>query len=683
MTLRCTACRQEAPDEPAVGDVCPHCRRLLCAPSLTRYVDVELIGRGGMGAVYRARDEALGTTVAIKVVRVQGASSGMFERFQREARLAARIAHPGVVRVYATDSGEGRLFLVMEHVEGATLRAKIQQGSLDVPWCIDKAVQLCDVLHAAHTAGIVHRDIKPENVLIDTTGRVRVLDFGVSRLTESEERLTRTGEILGTPEYLAPEQILDEPEAVDARTDVYATGVVLYEMLTGVSPFAGANLFQVLKYVESRVPAPPSSLRGDLPEGLDDVVMAALAKDKRERPSDSLSLARSLRSFGAGSGGVRSARGRALAGLFAVLGFLLGLFWNSAVGTSAEPVRPEQQREPTPAETLRSLLAAPEAMMRWQLEDAIRAIPRSASPEDAYQRGLARKYCGQLVAARRDFEAARFASVAGAEDQLAALWHYENTFVATLVGRGRWFVRARLPAGESEWQKAMAQLADGDAAGAFAKLEAWGGTAALANDRRALLALSAKLSKNTDRAARLVAEPSDYTPLAVVRAWVLGDDDELREAIGRIDRQAAARYLLEAAVAARDADIPRLRATSELALVAGAEREATMLYAGSRIDLVLAAGSNASLAADEASRLLSVLGKRRMPEYPGLSSVRFVLSLFARNQEVAKTSLDGLPESFVPAVRDAVAGNTALKTALTNYAELSELAKQKGVSNAP
>ena len=296
--MRCAACERTL-DQSFTGDVCPHCDRFVQPTRLGSFARLELIRRGGMGAVYRGEHPELGTPVAIKLMHASAGVEGMVERFERETKVTARIAHPGVVRVYDSDCREGRLYLVMEFVDGQTLRERFcgTDGSALPPIAtlLDLCCELLDCLHAAHEVGVVHRDVKPENVMLDATGRVRVLDFGISRLLDADAQLTRTGEILGTPEYLAPEQILDVAEAVDPRTDVHAVGVVLYELLTGRSPFAGDNLFAVLKHVESRVPPAASTLRTEIPPELDHCLAAALAKDPAERPQSAAAFARRLR----------------------------------------------------------------------------------------------------------------------------------------------------------------------------------------------------------------------------------------------------------------------------------------------------------------------------------------------------------------------------------------------------
>src|SRR5262249_38213845 len=196
-------------------------------------------------------------------------------------------------------------------VDGRSLRSRLRDGELPVAEAVRIAAAAADVLGAAHGRGVVHRDVKPENVMLCRDGRVRVLDFGIARALQDQEPLTRTGEILGTPEYMAPEQLLESGDAVDARADVHALAVLSYELLTGRSPFAGSSLFQALKLVESLTPAAPSSLRPSVPAALDAAVLRGLAKTPAERFGDAREFAAALRAAlpgnGAGAEGGRRA----------------------------------------------------------------------------------------------------------------------------------------------------------------------------------------------------------------------------------------------------------------------------------------------------------------------------------------------------------------------------------------
>jgi hypothetical protein len=299
MQIRCTTCTRTIAIAPT-GELppqCPHCTGACLPAQLGPFVPVRLIATGGMGEVYLARHVELGTEVAIKLLPAMPleAAAAVRERFAREARLTARVQHPGVVKVLASDVAGDRPYLVLELVCGETLRQRLARGPMTIPEAARAAAATADVLAAAHAEGVLHRDIKPDNVMLAQDGSVRVLDFGIARAISDDAPLTRTGEILGTPEYMAPEQLLDGPEATDARTDVHALGVLLYELLTQRSPFHGANLFQALKLVESFVPPAPSSLRQLVPTALDEVVLRALQKRPKDRTPTAFEFANAVR----------------------------------------------------------------------------------------------------------------------------------------------------------------------------------------------------------------------------------------------------------------------------------------------------------------------------------------------------------------------------------------------------
>ncbi len=265
-----------------------------------RYLVTSLIGSGGMGAVYRAEHIQLQKPVALKVLNADMAQHREAAlRFEREAMVSARIMHPHVVS--ANDSGrlpDGSLYLVLEFVQGRSLRQLIEQeGRLPVPRAAAIAGQIAEALAAAHAADIVHRDLKPGNVMLlareSNAEFVKVLDFGLARVLgqpSSGEALTRTGAVFGTPEYMAPEQA--RGEVVDHRADLYALGVILYELLAGKPPFQAPELVAVLiKHLqEAPPPLPP-----DIPEPLARYVMSLLEKQPSQRPSDALSVVKALR----------------------------------------------------------------------------------------------------------------------------------------------------------------------------------------------------------------------------------------------------------------------------------------------------------------------------------------------------------------------------------------------------
>ncbi|HEY0950403.1 protein kinase domain-containing protein, partial [Nocardioides sp.] len=249
------------------------------------------IARGGMASVYDATDVRLDRTVAIKIMHPGlGDDAEFAARFVREARSAARLSHPNVVSVYDQGDDHGTVFLAMELVEGITLRDVIRK---EAPLPPARALALIEpvlsALAAAHRAGIIHRDVKPENVLIAADGRVKVADFGLARAVSADTQHTATGGVLiGTVSYLAPELVVDG--RADARADVYAAGVVLFELLTGSKPHEGETPIQVAyKHVHEDVPA-PSTLEPTLPAYVDALVARATARDRGLRPADAAVL---------------------------------------------------------------------------------------------------------------------------------------------------------------------------------------------------------------------------------------------------------------------------------------------------------------------------------------------------------------------------------------------------------
>src|ERR1700727_1659134 len=260
------------------------------------------IGRGGMSTVYRAFDTVLERPVAIKLMHREIASdSDQLERFRREARSVARLSHPHVVTVIdageepspesalgAADAGVGTPFIVLEYVEGETLKALIRrEGPLEIPRAIAYAIELTRALGAAHERLIVHRDVKPQNVLIGVEGSAKITDFGIAR-TLTEEGLTMDGRVLGTTDYVSPEQALGQ--SVTGQSDLYSLGVVLYEMLTGTVPFTGERPVAVaMKHVREDVPDVQLA-RGEVSAATAAVVDRATAKDLSLRYPDAASM---------------------------------------------------------------------------------------------------------------------------------------------------------------------------------------------------------------------------------------------------------------------------------------------------------------------------------------------------------------------------------------------------------
>jgi beta-lactam-binding protein with PASTA domain/tRNA A-37 threonylcarbamoyl transferase component Bud32 len=247
-----------------------------------RYQVEARIGAGGMAEVYRGFDQVLNRTVAIKVLLPQMARDTSFvERFRREAQAAARLNQPNIVGVYDTGADDGTQYIVMEFIEGRTLAEFMATGRRPTPTqAAEIAQKIAAAIAAAHAQGVIHRDIKPGNVMITRDGVIKVMDFGIARVL-GPETAPQTSAVLGTASYLSPEQAQGGP--VDARTDIYSLGAVLYELLTARPPFTGDSPVAVAYKQVNEAPAPPSSLNADVPARLDAVVMKALSKNPSNR----------------------------------------------------------------------------------------------------------------------------------------------------------------------------------------------------------------------------------------------------------------------------------------------------------------------------------------------------------------------------------------------------------------
>jgi serine/threonine protein kinase len=261
--------------------------------TVSHYRILGKLGGGGMGVVYEAEDIRLGRRVALKFIpdNLIGDPKSL-ERFEREARAASQLNHPNICTIHEIEDNNGHPFIVMEKLEGESLKQMIQGKALDTDTILDVGVQVADALTASHAKGIIHRDIKPANIFLTPSGQAKVLDFGLAKLTTEaklatstdtgiEDSLTAVGVIPGTAVYMAPEQARSEP--LDPRSDLFSFGVVLYEMATGKKPFSGTNIVTTLDAVLHQKPAPPLTLNPSLPPELQNIIGRAMEKDKTKR----------------------------------------------------------------------------------------------------------------------------------------------------------------------------------------------------------------------------------------------------------------------------------------------------------------------------------------------------------------------------------------------------------------
>jgi eukaryotic-like serine/threonine-protein kinase len=328
-----------------------------------RYRILRKLGSGGMANVYLAEDEELGRRVAIKILNDRYANDELFiERFRREAKSAAALSHPNIVSIYDRGQAEGTYYIAMEVIEGRSLKELIlTRGPLPIGQAIAYTLEILDALRFAHRHGIIHRDVKPHNILIGGE-RLKVTDFGIARAGASQ--MTEAGSIMGTAQYLSPEQARGAP--VTASSDLYSVGIVLYEMLTGKVPFSGDSAIEIAMKHLNELPKPPSKIRPEIPEDLDHVVLRALAKAPEDRYQTAEEFAEDLHRVEAGLP-LPPETSEAATALLAVPGATIGGTTQvlPTDATQVAPPRPHAPRRPPPYQPGYMYEEPPPKRRRW------------------------------------------------------------------------------------------------------------------------------------------------------------------------------------------------------------------------------------------------------------------------------------------------------------------------------
>lgn len=277
---------------------------MLIGRTISHYKILEKLGEGGMGVVYKAEDLTLGRVVALKFVSADVSSDETVkQRLMREAKACAALNHPNITTVYEFGEDDGDSFIAIEFVEGKTLHDVLKEKRLGLQESLDVMLQVLDALDAAHKKGIVHRDLKPGNLMIDSSGRVKVMDFGLAKYAAGS-LLTQAGATLGTAAYMPPEQA--KGEETDHRADLYSIGVVLYQLLTGQLPFNDPHHLAVMYAIVNQDPRPPRELNPDIPPSLEEVVLKAMAKDPAQRSASSAEMGAAILGVAQSLGGARS-----------------------------------------------------------------------------------------------------------------------------------------------------------------------------------------------------------------------------------------------------------------------------------------------------------------------------------------------------------------------------------------
>ncbi|HKS74884.1 MAG TPA: serine/threonine-protein kinase, partial [Terriglobales bacterium] len=367
-----------------------------------RYEIQQILGEGGMGAVYKARDRELNRIVALKVIRPEFAGNeSIIQRFKQELILARQVTHKNVIRIYDMGEAEGMKFITMEYVEGEDLRALIRQhGKLPPEQAVEIMQQVCRALEAAHSEGVIHRDLKPQNVMQDKQGRILVMDFGLARSLDADG-MTQTGALIGTMEYMSPEQAMGND--LDQRSDLFTLGLIFYELLTGNLPFkADTALASLLRRTRERA-VPISQVNREVPQDLSNVVSKCLERDPKQRYQnvqeilDDLDRWKKKKRVSVSSAGMMMSRLRELEWTKAALAGLVLLI--VVAGTwyfTRSRTKPQATVAP------RSVLVADfqnktgDTLFDGTLEPMVNVALEGASFINAYNRGSARRQAGKL-----------------------------------------------------------------------------------------------------------------------------------------------------------------------------------------------------------------------------------------------------------------------------------------------
>src|SRR6478672_6201953 len=287
--------------DPAHNDGVPVLDGRIAAGSakiLSNFGDYELleeIGRGGQGIVYRAHQESLNRTVAVKLIGLgPWTTEAHLKRFRWEAEAAASLEHPGIVPIYEVGERDGQCYFSMKLVEGGQLDEVVRREPMPIQQSAELIAKVARTVHYAHEHGILHRDIKPGNILLDKNGEPHLTDFGLARLVEAESSVTQTLEVLGTPSYMAPEQAVGNNAGISSVTDVYGLGAVLYQLLTGQPPFAGGTTYETIKLLLDTEPRQPRLLNPKIDRDLSTICLKCLEKHPERRYSSALALAEDL-----------------------------------------------------------------------------------------------------------------------------------------------------------------------------------------------------------------------------------------------------------------------------------------------------------------------------------------------------------------------------------------------------